>query len=120
MSEEYVSCLAHQDCHVADEQKSASKKDTGVSGGKDEFQVRLKGREHDYWMGTEVGMLGGYGFKGQVTAGDGSDKQGKMGAGYNNLRRKKKKQQCKVGREEEDSSSNWPDWQRFFWHFVTC
>ena len=28
------------------------------------------------------------GFQGQVTAGDGSDKQGKMGAGYNNLRRK--------------------------------
>jgi len=55
-------------------------------------------------MGTEIGMLGGYGFQGQVTAGDGSDKQGKMGAGYDNLRRKKKKQQCKVGREEEGSS----------------
>jgi len=40
-------------------------------------------------MGTKIGMLGGYGFQGQVTAGDGSDKQGKMGAGYNNLRRKK-------------------------------
>jgi len=49
-------------------------------------------------------MLGGYGFQGQVTAGDGSDKQGKMGAG----RRKKKKQQCKVRREEEGSSSNRP------------
>ena len=61
-------------------------------------QVRLKGREHDYWMGTEIGMLGGYGFQGQVTAGDGADKQGKMGAGYNNLRRKTKKQQCKVCR----------------------
>ena len=34
----------------------------------------------------------GYGFQGQVTAGDGPDKQGKMGAGYNNLRRTKKKQ----------------------------
>ena len=52
--------------------------------------MRLKAREHDYWMGTEIGMLGGYGFQGQVTAGDGSDKQGKMGAGYKNLRRKKK------------------------------
>jgi len=60
-------------------------------------------------MGTEIGMLGGYGFQGQVTAGDGSDKQGKMGAGYNDLRRKKKKQQCKVGREEEGSSSNRPE-----------
>jgi len=37
-----------------------------------------------------------------------SDKQVKKGAGYNNLRRKKK-QQCKVGREEEGSSSNQPE-----------
>jgi len=54
-------------------------------------------------------MLGGYGFQGQITAGDGSDKKGKMGAGYNNLRRKKKTQQCKVGCEEEGSSSNRPE-----------
>jgi len=43
-------------------------------------------------MSTQIGMLGGYGFQGQVTAVDGSDKKGKMGAGYNNLRRKQKKQ----------------------------
>jgi len=59
-------------------------------------------------MGTEIGILGGYGFQGQVMAGDGLDKQDKMRAEYNNLRRKKKKQQCKVGREEEGSSSNQP------------
>jgi len=47
-------------------------------------------------MGTAKHMLGGYGFQGQVTAGDNLDKNGKMGAGYNNLRRKKKNQQCKV------------------------
>jgi len=64
-------------------------------------------------MGTEIGMLGGYAFQGQATAGDGSDKQGKMGAGYDNLRRKKKKQQCKVGREEEGSSSNQPELAAF-------
>jgi len=64
-------------------------------------------------MGTEIGMLGGFGFQGQVTAGDGSDKKGKMGAGYNNLRRKKKKQQCKVGHEEEGSSSNRPELAAF-------
>ena len=44
-------------------------------------KVRLKGRERDYWMGTEICMLEDYGFQGQVTAGDGSEKQGKMGAG---------------------------------------
>jgi hypothetical protein len=59
-------------------------------------------------MGTEIGMLGGYGFQGQITAGDGSDKKGKMGAGYNKLRRKKQKQQCKLGR-----SSNQPEWAAF-------
>jgi len=110
VSEEYASCWVHQDCHVADEQKAALKKAARVSGGKDECQVRLKGREHDYWMSTEIGMLGGYGFQGQVTAGDGSDKQGKMGTGYNNLREKK----SKVGREEEGYSSNRPELAAFF------
>jgi len=41
-----------------------------------------------------------------------------MGAGYDNLRRKKNKQQCKVGREEEGSSSNWPELTAFF--LVLC
>ena len=99
VDEEYASCWVHQDCHVADEQEAALKKMAGVSEGKDECQVQLKGRERNYWMGTKIGMLEGYGFQGQVAAGDGSDKQGKMGAGYNNLRRKQKKQQCKVGRD---------------------
>jgi len=80
VSEEYASCWVHQDCHVVDEQKAALKKAAGVSGKKDECQVRLKGRERDYWMGTEIGMLGGYGFQGQLAASDGSDKKGKMGA----------------------------------------
>jgi len=58
-------------------------------------------------MGTDIGMLGGYGSQGQVTAGDDSDKKrSKFGAGYSDLRRKKKTQQCK---EEEGSSSNRPD-----------
>jgi len=75
--------------------------------------VQLKERERDYWMGTEIGMLRGYGLQGQVAAGNGSNKKGKIGAGYNNLRRKKKKQQCKVGREEEGSSSNQPELAAF-------
>jgi len=35
------------------------KKAAGDSGEKDECQVRLKGKEQDCWMGTEIGMLGG-------------------------------------------------------------
>jgi len=100
--------MLRQDCRVADEQKLALKKAAGVSEGKTRMSS-AKGRERVYWMGTEIGMLGGYGFQGQVTAGDGSDKKGKMGAGYNNLKRKKKKQQCKVEHEEEGSSSNRPE-----------
>jgi len=70
MSEEHASCWAHQDCHVADEDKAALKKAAEVSGGKDESQVRLTGKERDYLMGTEIGMLGGYELQVQVTAGD--------------------------------------------------
>jgi len=58
-------------------------------------------------MGTEIGRLGGYGFRGTVTADDGSNQKGReIGAGYVNLRKRRKRQQRKVGREEEGSSSN--------------
>jgi len=39
VSKEYASCWVHQDCHVADEQKTALKKAAGVSGGKYEYPV---------------------------------------------------------------------------------
>ena len=63
LSEEYASCWVYQDCHVADEEKVALQKAAGVSGGQDECQVRLKGSERDFWMGTEICMLGSYGSK---------------------------------------------------------
>jgi len=119
VSEEYASCWVHQDCHVVDKQKVALKKVAGVSGGKDECQVRLKGRERDYWMGTDIGMLGGYGFQGQVTAGDDSDKQGKMGAGYDNLRRKRKSLSAKWDVRKRAPAQIGLNWQRFYWRFVT-
>jgi len=73
-------------------------------------QVRLTGIERECWMGTEIGRLGGYSFRGTVTAGDGSNqKWGETGAGYVNLRKQRKRQQRKVGREEEGSSSNCPE-----------
>ena len=52
-----------------------------------------EGQRRTRWKNMKRGLqvLGDYGFQGQVTAGDGSDQKGKMGAGYNNLRRKKKK-----------------------------
>jgi len=70
--------------------------------------------EWEYWMGTDIGRLGGYGFRGNVTSGDGSNQEGeKTGAGYVNLRKKRKRQQRKVGRKEEGSSSNCPELAAF-------
>jgi len=85
-----------------------------ASGGQDECQVRLTGIEREYWMGIEIRRLGVYGFRGTVTAGDGSNqKEEKMGAGYVNLRKQRKRQQRKVGREEKGSSSNRPELAAF-------
>jgi len=60
-------------------------------------------------MDTEIGRLGGCGFQGAVTTGDGSNQKGeKMGIGFIDLRRKKKREKKKVRREEEGSNSNRP------------
>jgi len=85
-----------------------------ASSGKKECQVRLTGIEWKYWTGTEIGRLGGYGFRSTFREGDGSNqKVGKMRAGYMKLRGKKTKQKRKVGREEEGSSSNCPELATF-------
>jgi len=106
VSEDHASCWVHKDLTVTTKQIQVLLPVARASGGKDECQVRLTGIEREYWMGTEIGRLRGYGFRGTVTAGDGSDqKGGKMGAGYVNLRKQRKRQQRKVGRIEEGSSS---------------
>jgi len=114
VSEDHASCWVHKDLAVTTKQIQALLTAARASGRKDERQVGLTGIEQEYWMGTEIGRLGGYGFRGKVTAGDGSNqKGGKMGAGYVNLRKQRKRQQRKVGREEEGSSSNRPDLAAF-------
>ena len=91
VSEDHASCWVHKDLTVTTKQIQALLTAARVSGRKDECQVRLTGIEREYWMGTETGRLGGYGFRGTVTTGDGSNqKGGKMGAGYVNLRKKRK------------------------------
>ena len=40
---------------------------------KDECKLALSGEEHDFWMGTEAGMLGVYNFQGMVLGGDGTN-----------------------------------------------
>ena len=86
MSEDHASCWVHKDLIVTTKQIKALLTAARASGGKGECQVRLTGIEREYWMGTEMGRLGGYGFRGTGTAGDGSNQKGKkMGAGYVNL-----------------------------------
>ena len=91
-SEDHASCWVHKDLTVTTTQIQALLTAARALGGKDDCQVRLTGIERKYWMGTEIGRLGGYGFQGTVTVGDGSNqKEGKMGARYVNLRKKKRK-----------------------------
>jgi hypothetical protein len=52
-----------------------------LAGRKGECTVWLDDLERGYWMGTEVGLLGGYGFQGVTMGVDGSCKDGKMGSG---------------------------------------
>jgi len=76
---------------------------------KDECRVALKGLEHDFWMGTEAGMLGVYNFQGVVLGGDGSNDAGRMGAGFCCLQRGEIAGCIRVGREQEGTSSNRPE-----------
>ena len=109
-SEDHASCWAHKDLTVTSKKIQALLTAARASGGKDECQVRLTGIEREYWMCTEIGRLGGYGFRGTVTAVDGSNQKGEeMGAGYVNLRKQRKRHQRKVGHKEEASSSNRPE-----------
>jgi len=114
VSEDHALCWVHKDLTVTTKQIQALLTAARVSGGKDECQVRLLGIEREYWMGTEISRLGGYGFQGTVAAGDGSNqKVWKMGAGFVNLQKQRKRQQRKMGREEEGSSSNRPELAAF-------
>jgi len=110
VSEDHALCWVHKDLTVTTKQIQALLPAARASDGKDECQVRLTGIEQEYWMGTEISRLEGFGFRGTVTAGEGFNKNGlKMEAGYVNLRKQRKRQQSKVGREEEGSSSNRPE-----------
>ena len=60
-------------------------------------------------MGTEVGLLGGYGFQGVTLGVDGSCKDGKMGSGCCKFKEEGAGKCARVGREKEGTSSNRPE-----------
>jgi len=66
---------------------------------KDECTVCLDDLERAYWMGTEVGLLGGYGFQGVTLGVDGSCKDGKMGSGCSQQRLVKTPSYCAIRRQ---------------------
>jgi len=116
VSEDHTSCWVHKDPTVTTKQIQTLLTAVRASGGKEECQVQLTGIEREYWMGTEIGRIGGYGSQGTVTvtAGDGSNqKSGNMGAGYMNLQKIRERQLWKVGREEDGSSLNRPELAAF-------
>ena len=61
-SENHATFWVHKDfAHTANSVETL-REAFEASGGKDECQVRVVGIEREYWMGTETGRLGGYGF----------------------------------------------------------
>ena len=76
---------------------------------KDECTVRLNDLEGAYWMGTEMGQLGAYGFQGVTLGVDGSCKDGRMGSGCCTFGGKDEGKCARVGREDEGVSSNRPE-----------
>jgi len=101
--------------------KALKTKISKVSKNKDECQVWLIGKEHNYWMGTEIGMLGSYEFQGWVTACDWLDKIGNL-----------VQEQDFIGWEEKGKSrsAKWDvrkrapaqidlNQQHFYWRLVT-
>jgi hypothetical protein len=81
----------------------------GSSEQKDECTVCLDDLERAYWMGTEVGLLGEYGFQGVTLGVDGSCKDGKVGSGCCKFKEEGAGKCARVGREEEGTSSNMPE-----------
>ena len=95
--------------------------------GKDAYIVDLENDEKLYWLGTESGLLGAFGFEGACTVGDGScDPSTKsMGLSFCNfntmqwnttapltdepLQEQRIRESSRVGREEEGLSSNRPE-----------
>ena len=43
--------------------------------------TQLEGNEESFWLGSEVGVLGGHEFHGVTFGGDGANEKGVMGSG---------------------------------------
>jgi ribonuclease HI len=76
---------------------------------KDKCSVCMDELEWDYWKVSEGGQQGGCGFQGAIFGVDGSCKDGTMGSGCCKFQGEEADKCARVGREEEDTSSNRPE-----------
>jgi hypothetical protein len=104
-----MTAWVHKECDIIEEEALTKLQEAWDSSEqKDECTVCLDDFERAYWMGTEVGLLGGYGFQGVTLGVDGSCKDGKMGSGCCKFKEEGADKCARVGREEEGTSSNRP------------
>ncbi len=69
----------HKECDIIEEEALTKLQEAWDSSEqKDECTVCLDDLERAYWMGTEVGLLGGYGFQGVTLGVDGLCKDGNV------------------------------------------
>jgi hypothetical protein len=120
-----MTAWVHKECDIMDEDALLRLQgEWETPQQKDECSVRMDDLEWDYWMGTEVGQLGGYGFQGAIFCVDGSCKDSTMGSGFCKFQEEEADKcapgiltpscqeagKCaRVGREEEGTCSNRPE-----------
>jgi hypothetical protein len=82
-----MTAWVHKECDITEVEALTKLQEAWDSSEqKDECVVCLDDLERAYWMGTEVGLLGGYGFQGVTLGVNGSCKDGKMGSGCRKFR----------------------------------
>ena len=105
-----MTAWVHKDCDIMDQDALLRLQGAWDSPEqKDECAVCMNDFERDYWMGTKVGQLGGYGFQGAIFGVNGSCKDGTMGSGCCKFQEDEADKCARVGREEEGTSSNRPE-----------
>jgi len=62
VSKDHASYWVQKDVTVSTKQVGTLLTTARALGGKTQCQIPLTGIEWEYWMGTEISRLGGYGF----------------------------------------------------------
>ena len=97
-----MTAWVHTECDIMDQDALLRLQGAWESSEqKDECVVCMNDVEWDYWMGTEVGQLGGYGFQGAFFGVDGSGRDCTMGSGCCKFKGEEADKCARVGREEE-------------------